>query len=144
INKDKLIDTVNKIERSQDEKFNVGTLNKILDSINQLSSPKPNIALPTSEGLEFILINEIIYAAADGNYTYVHLQNGKKILLSKLLKDIEELLQGHHFIRIHQSYLINVSHVKKYYKGKGGYVVMSNGDSLNVSRSLKSNFLSRI
>ncbi len=95
----------------------------------------PNIALPTPEGLEFVQVADILYAESESNYCHVHLADGGRIFLAKTLKYIEEVLSGHPFLRIHQSYLINLAHVRKYVKGRGGYVVMVNGDNLAVSRS---------
>ncbi|HEY1056403.1 MAG TPA: LytTR family DNA-binding domain-containing protein, partial [Emticicia sp.] len=76
-----------------------------------------------------------IYAEADGNYSRIMMGNKEKVLISRTLKDLETLLSNHPFVRIHQSYLVNLTHIKKYIKGEGGYVVMNNGTSLQVSRA---------
>jgi len=98
------------------------------------------ISIPTSEGFEFLETNDIIYCKSDSNYTEFILKDNK-LLVSRTLKDIETQLKTFHFIRIHHSYLINANHIKKYSRGTGGSVVMSNKDVLPVSRSRKNDLL---
>ena len=70
--------------------------------------------------------------------------NGTKILSSKTLKQYETLLEGTNFIRIHHAHLINTIHVKKYIKGEGGHVVMSDGTTVDVSKRKKTEFLNKV
>ncbi|MEN8816030.1 MAG: LytTR family DNA-binding domain-containing protein [Nonlabens sp.] len=81
------------------------------------------ITIPTQEGFEVLPIKDIIYCSADDNYTHIYLENGKK-LVSKTLKHFDDMLSEKGFARIHKSYLINVSHVTAYKKGKGGSVLL--------------------
>ncbi|MBL0136080.1 MAG: LytTR family transcriptional regulator [Chitinophagaceae bacterium] len=81
---------------------------------------------------------------AESNYSFITLQSGTKITVSKTLKDFEELLTPALFIRIHHSYIINKDHIKKYLKGDGGQVLMSNGKLLDVARRKKDDFLKAI
>jgi len=99
------------------------------------------IALPTAEGLAFASVNDIIYCMADGSYTRMALVDKYEILLSKTLGEVEELLNEYHFFRIHHSTLINLKQVKQYLRGEGGEVIMSNGQSLPVARTRKTDFL---
>jgi len=99
------------------------------------------IALPTSDGLTFASINDIVYCMADGSYTRMHMLDKSETLLSKTLGDVEELLGEYHFFRIHHSILINLKQVKKYIRGEGGEVIMSSGQSLQVARTRKADFL---
>jgi two-component system LytT family response regulator len=87
---------------------------------------------------------EIIRCVADESYTHVHLNGGKKIMVSKLLKEFEELLFPYNFFRIHNSCLVNLIHVNKYIKGDGGYVVMSDGEKCEVSRRRKNELLQKL
>ena len=144
VEKDKLIQAVDKVTRNKDKGMSEERLLAIIENIKGSCTPSPNIALPTMEGYEFVRIDKILYAQADSNYAHIHLVDGKKLILSKTLKDIERMLASHHFARIHQSYLVNLSHVVKYMKGSGGYVVLDNKESLNVSRSYKSNLINQI
>ncbi len=95
------------------------------------------ISLPTSDGLSMVRIRTILYFQAEGNYTFVHLDNGKKILVSKTLKEFEAKLNSATFCRIHRSTLVNLTKVSKYIKGRGGLVVLDNGTQLAVSTRKK-------
>lgn len=99
------------------------------------------IALPTTEGLTFTSINDILFCTADGSYTKMHLTDNSEMLLSKTLGDVDELLSEYNFFRIHNSILVNLKQVRKYIKGEGGEVIMSNGRSLQVARTRKNDFL---
>jgi len=99
------------------------------------------IALPTADGLTFAPVNDIVFCTADGSYTRVFMADNIEILLSKSMGDVDEILSGYSFFRIHHSTLINLKHVKKYLRGEGGEVVMSNGRSLPVARTRKNDFL---
>lgn len=99
------------------------------------------ITLPEQDGFKVLRVSEILYCQADDNYTRVYLQN-KKFLVSKTLRYLEDSLSGFPFARIHKSYLVNVNEVIRYKKGKGGTVVLSNGQELSVSASRKRELLS--
>ena len=83
----------------------------------------------------FVSTSDILYCAAESNYTAISLVGGKKVLVSKVLKDIDEALNGPDFYRIHNSYLVNINHIKKFVRGEGGYVIMDDGTSIGISRS---------
>lgn len=95
------------------------------------------VAIPTMEGFQFVLAESIIKCEAENNYTFLFLKNKTKLIASRNLKDIEEMLEDYSFIRVHNSYLVNINEVEKYVKGEGGYLVMSDGSTVNVSRSRK-------
>ncbi len=97
----------------------------------------PTLTIPTSEGILFIKINDIIYCRAIGNYTEFHFQNKPNILSSYNLGHYQELLEDHHFFRTHRSYIVSLSHVSMYKKGEGGSVVMIDGEEIEVSRNNK-------
>ncbi|HEX5026188.1 MAG TPA: LytTR family DNA-binding domain-containing protein [Agriterribacter sp.] len=99
------------------------------------------IALTTGDGLIFVPTVDIIYCKAESNYTNVILSGGKKIMVSRVLKEMDEALSGADFYRVHSSYLINLNHVKKFIRGEGGYIVMDNDDNVTLSRSRRSEFL---
>ena len=111
---------------------------------NIRSNTKPvvqRIALTTNDGMIFVSTQDILYCEAESNYTYVVLKGGKKVLVSKVLKDIDETLSGNDFCRIHNSYLININHIKKYVRGDGGYVIMENDVTISISRSRRHEFM---
>ena len=99
------------------------------------------LALPTAEGIHFIPLTDIIWLESMGAYTKFHVENQKPIVVSKVLKEYEELLQGYPFLRVHQSSLINLNHIKKYVRGDGGQVWMSDGNEIEVSRRKKDELL---
>lgn len=132
-----LIDAIQKVEERLSYRFAQQHLGRLLDNFSRKEMSLPNIGLPTMEGLEFVTIDNIIYCEADNNYTIFHLLNGDKTIISKTLKDIEAMLNHKHFQRVHQSFLVNLTHIKKYVKKNGGYLVMSTGDTITVSRSKK-------
>ncbi|GAA4451196.1 LytTR family DNA-binding domain-containing protein [Nibrella saemangeumensis] len=95
------------------------------------------IALPTLEGFELVPLDTIIRCESDGSYTYFFVKGGRKITVSRTLKEVEELLEGHSFLRVHHSHIINLNEVQRYVRGEGGYVILSDTSSVNVSRSRK-------
>lgn len=99
------------------------------------------ITLPQQDGFQVLDVSDIYFCKADDNYTEIYLEK-KRIVVSKTLKYFEEALQSYSFARIHKSYLVNVTEVVKYKKGKGGSVVLSNGKELSVSASKKADLLS--
>ena len=95
----------------------------------------------TADGLLFVTTADIIFCESDSNYTKVVLKEGKKILVSKTMKEIDETLSGPDFYRIHNSFLINLNHIKKYVRGDGGYVVMNDGSTVSSSRTTTNEFV---
>lgn len=102
------------------------------------------IALSSSDGLLFVKVKDILYCRGDGAYTYFYLKTSDRVTVSKNLKEFEDLLKDHGFFRVHKSYLINLNEMKKYVRGEGGYVVMTNGDSVDVSKRRKEAFLANL
>lgn len=100
------------------------------------------LAIPALDGILFLPINDIIFCQADGNYTHLMLQGGKRHLVCKKLKDFEGVLSHANFCRVHHSALINVQHIEKYVRGEGGYVIMKEGHHVDVSRRKKEALLS--
>ncbi|HKB42750.1 MAG TPA: LytTR family DNA-binding domain-containing protein [Chitinophagaceae bacterium] len=110
----------------------------LLSKIQNKESDFTKIAVPVSEGFELIPTDQIISCEADDNYTHLHLKNKKKITACRTLKEVEEQLESFSsFVRVHHSYIVNLNEVIKYIRGEGGYLVMSDGNTVNVSRSRK-------
>jgi two-component system, LytTR family, response regulator len=100
------------------------------------------IAVPTFEGFELIPADQVLYCEANDNYTHLFLKNKTKIIACRTLKEMEEQLQDFpFFVRVHHSYMVNLNEVTKYVRGEGGYLVMSDGSTVNVSRSRKDSLL---
>ena len=94
---------------------------------------KRRLVLKTQESVHVVDVESIIRCEADRNYTSFFLNGGKKILVSRTLKDYETLLNGHQFLRVQQSHLINLNYVDRYDKGNGGSVVMRDGSEVPLS-----------
>lgn len=116
----------------------------LLQKLHQPASSIQKIALPTMEGLQMISVDSIISCASDSNYTIFLLKNKQKITASRTLKDVEEMLEEHSFLRVHKSFLVNLNEVNKYIKGEGGYLIMSDGSAIDVSRTRKDILLKKL
>jgi len=110
----------------------------LIDQVHNKRNKITRVAVPTSEGFELIPAEEIIYCEADDNYTRLFLRTKRKIIACRTLKEVEEQLADFaSFIRVHHSYMVNLNEVNKYVRGEGGYLIMSDGTTVNVSRSRK-------
>lgn len=133
---------VSKAEANRSNRSSHLQLDLLLEQLHK-KYPK-RISIPTTEGLQFINLDDIIYLEASNNYTNIYLNTRQKFLVSRTLKDFEEILPPETFLRIHHSSIINKDHVEKYIRGDGGQVVMRNGNVLDVSKRKKSEFLQAI
>ena len=106
-----------------------------------IENPEGKITIPQQDGFQVLEVADIYFCKADDNYTEIYLAE-KRIVVSKTLKYFEEMLKEFSFARIHKSFLVNVNEIKKYKKGKGGSVVLTNGKELSVSASRKTELLS--
>jgi len=140
-------DLIQAVKRVEEKRLNKKTL---VDKYQVLlSNVKPEtklkkVAIPDGDGLVFISLTDIIRCDSDGNYTYFILNNGKKIMSSRTLGEYEEMFEGENFFRVHRSHLVNLDHVKKYIKGEGGYVVLSDNSQVEGSRRKKIEFLEKL
>ena len=121
-------------KRQHDLEGQLGFLRSML--VREQQVPQ-KIALPTTQGVEYVEIAEIIRCESDSNYTRIYQGGANPTLICRTLKEVEELLDGANFARIHHSHLINLDHLRKYLRSDGGYVVMSDGSEITVSRSRK-------
>lgn len=119
-------------------------LNILRQSIKDNQSQENKIAVPLSDGLEFIVIKNIIRIESSSSYSRIFLLNGESILVTKLLKEFEDLLIPYRFFRVHNSHLINLNYIKKYLRADGGQVLLDNGDLIDVARRKKEEFISLI
>jgi len=139
---DELIHAVNKVKGRMDNKSTPFQYQSVLNNIQLNHGRIERLAVPSLEGIDFYNTDEIIYCQADGSYTNIILKNGLQVLVTKNLKDFESMLSESGFCRVHHSYLINLRHVKKYIKGDGGYVILSENHHVDISRRKKEEFLS--
>lgn len=102
------------------------------------------ITLPTLDGFVVEELDHILAVEAEGNYSWIRLVSGRSILVSRTIQEYEEILTSGAFFRIHRSHIINLMHVKKYIKGRGGNVVLSDSKMLPVAARKKEAFISRL
>jgi len=133
-----LVDAVRKV-RSRTHTPTTEQFHLLFDRIQSKEQVFSKIAVPTSDGFELVPTDLIISCKADDNYTHFNIKDRKSILACRSLKDVEEQLTRPFapFVRVHHSYLVNLNEVSKYVRGEGGYLVMSDGSNVNVSRSRK-------
>jgi len=99
------------------------------------------IALASKESIEFVDASEIIYCEANSNYTNVYMSEGRKRVISKTLKEFEDMLSPHRFFRPHNSYLVNLNQVREFIRGDGGFLVMENKMKIPVSKNRREELL---
>jgi len=126
----------------------IRTNNEIQDRVevlNQaLNQNYSRISLPSSEGHIIIDIDQINYLEASSNYSIFYLINGESYVVSKTMNYFEDILSGLNFVRVHNTHMVNLGYVKKYNRGRGGMITMSDGTKLTVSASRKNEFLEKM
>jgi len=139
IDVDELISAVQKISKKR--KNSTIKYQSLLNNVKIDEKKLSRLAIPSDNEIIMQPIEDIIYCEADSSYTTLHLINDKRITVAKTLKEFENMLSETDFCRIHHSTLVNITHVIKYIKGEGGYIIVSNNKHLNVSRRKKEYFL---
>ena len=104
----------------------------------------PRIALPMSGSIEFVPVSNILRCVGESSYTTFHMKGGSKMVVSKTLKEYEDLLEEHNFLRVHKSHLVNLNHVKSFVKTADAHVVMDDGSTVTVSNLKKQEVLKRM
>jgi len=138
-----LVKAVDKVRQRNQSGTATQQIGAFVENISNLNKQLSNIVLPTLDGFIVVKVSDIIRCEAEKNYTNFIFSNHEKILVSKTLKEFEELLHDMDFIRVHQSHLINAAHVQRYIKGSGGYVKMSDDSIIEVSRRKKELLIER-
>lgn len=133
-----LVEAVRRAIRRIGEKNKEGNLETLVYNLKSLEGgQKLKMCIPSLKGFQVIKLSDIIYCEASGNYTNFHFAGQPLICASKPIHEYETLLEDCGFVRTHKTYLINMEHVKEYQRGEGGYVIMSNGAQVEVSRRKK-------
>lgn len=141
ININEFIESVDRVIKKRAEKSTQGNENLKILMENLRSSQPSRLAIPTADGMEYLNPKDIIRIEADRSYSWFFINGNRKILVSKHLKEFQELLSDRYFFRPHNSYLINLKYVKKYIRKEGGYIEMTDGSVIPVSRNRKDIFL---
>ncbi len=141
VDTDDLLKSISKVKNNKNKNVLGKELYKIIENI---ASPQPTfnkITLSLSGKTLFVEPNEILYCKSDGNYTEIYFDTNKKEVLSKKLKDVELMINNTSFYRVHNSYLVNINHIKEFIKNDGQYLVLDNGVTIPVSRSKRNDLL---
>jgi len=137
VDPEELQKVVEKIKNVLKQNDGYAHIDLLLENIRKKVDNFKRIALSTSDGIHLFEISDIIRCESEDNYTKFYIKNNKPIMISKTLKEYEEMLTEHGFERIHQSHLINLSYLKSYIKKDGGYVVMADNSNLPISQRKK-------
>jgi two-component system LytT family response regulator len=137
INTQELIDAIEKVSDPVNEKTALLKLDSYLRNSQSIPSER-RIVFNTADAVHAIRINDIIRCESDKNYSTIYLNNGRKLIVSKTLKEVDEMLSEYGFFRVHQSHLVNLHYFDRYDKqGLSGNVVLSTGDKVPVSSRRK-------
>ena len=137
VDPDDLVTAVKKVQRQQKQPV-AEQFQMLMKQLQGKGFQFHKFAMPTIEGYELIPADQVIWIEANDNYTNIYLKNKSRIIACRILKDVEEQLHDFSFfIRVHHSYMVNLNEVTKYIRGEGGYLIMSDGSTVNVSRSRK-------
>jgi two-component system LytT family response regulator len=144
ININEFIEAVNRVshKRTTNTFANNENIEALLENIR--TSHPTRLVIPTSDGREYLNPNDIIRIEADRSYSWFFINPKRKILVSKHLKEFQDLLNDRNFFRPHNSHLINLDYVKKYVRHDGGYIEMQDGSQVPVSRNRKDLFLAHM
>jgi two-component system LytT family response regulator len=137
VDPDELQMVIGKLKGVIEKSDNYAHIDLLLENIRKKVDNFKRIALSNSDGMHLFEISDIIRCESEDNYTKFYIKNSKPVLISKTLKEYEELLTEHGFVRIHQSHLINLSYLKSYIKKEGGYVIMADNSNLPISQRKK-------
>lgn len=137
------------LDKCREKKMNrlkdpgVSPMEVFLQNMKTLQQAHKKIALPTINGLVFMPVQNIVRCESTGNYTRIFFTDKKNLMVSRPLKEFEELLSDVDFFRVHNSHLINMQQMQSYIQGEGGFALMSDGTQVEVSRRRKADFLKK-
>ena len=131
------------LQRVQGKTF-VDQMETLLYNVETFQLTQQKMAVPTLTGLVFIPIKDIMRFEAKGSYTTIFLTNTEQIIATRNIKEYEDLLPSAIFCRVHNSHIINLHKIQKYHKGRGGYVVMEDGNTIEVASRRREEFLRRL
>jgi two-component system LytT family response regulator len=127
------------------QKIPTGQIEVLLENVHAERKGKSGkIALASKESIEFVDPYDIIVCEASSNYTTVHLADGRKRVISKTLKEFEDMLTPFNFFRPHNSHLVNLGRVREFIRGDGGYLIMENKMKIPVSKTKREELLNRL
>jgi two-component system, LytTR family, response regulator len=137
-------EAIARVKKRLEEKTKQQNVDALLYNLAQQNNADKKISIPTATGYEFINMKDVIWCGSDGPYTAFYLITKQKIISSRHLGFYEELLADKNFCRINHSIIINMLHIKRYIKGKGGQVIMNDDTELEISQRRKTDFLDKL
>jgi two-component system LytT family response regulator len=137
VDEDDLKETIKRWQQKKTKILAQNQLGLMREMLTSISKPKTKVALPTSDGLEFIEIQNIIRCESESNYTRLFCNDKSKHLICRTLKEVEKVLHENGFIRVHNSHLVNPQFIRKFVRHDGGFIVMEDGIQISVSRTKK-------
>jgi two-component system, LytTR family, response regulator len=140
VNPEELTEAVKHAETLIQEHFNT-QLQALEENLRTDIRQKKKIVLKTLENIHLVEIQQIIFCESDGCYTIVHTIAGEKIMISKTLREFDDMLSESGFYRVHKSYLINLTHIIRFEKQEGGYIILTGGEKVPVSSRKKEELL---
>lgn len=133
VNKKELAEALEKVRKKmRPAPSDLSELHHIITGMASGKKPK-KLAVSTLESTQFIELDKIIWLEADSNYTHISISGGQKLTASRTLKEYEDILSEYGFFRVNKAYIINISFIEKLLKGDGGYVLMSDGKTIEIS-----------
>lgn len=141
---DDLCNAVDKVASRFRGKLDMRQIKTLLENVGTLHVGQQKLAVPTLSGLDFIAISEITRFEARGSYTGIHLSNGECVLATKNILEYDNILPESIFCRVHNSHIVNLTKIHKYQKGRGGYIIMEDGSSVEVASRRREEFLRRL
>lgn len=132
INPEHLAEAVNRAGNMIQEHFNL-QMQALEENLKSVNKQQKKVIIKTTENIHLLDVKNIISCESDSSYTTVHTSDGEKILVSRTLKDYEDMFADFGFYRVHKSYLINLLQIKRFERQDGGYVVMSNDLKIPVA-----------
>ncbi len=144
IEPDELIAALDKVKKAIQNKSILAQLDIFKNYLNPSINQENKIVLKDSKSIYFVKIKDIVYCEAETSYTIFYLTTGEEIVISKKIKEFDELLEPHGFIRVHQSFLVNKLKIKRFDKSEGGAVILDNNKSVPVSQRKKDYVLSAL
>jgi two-component system LytT family response regulator len=137
IDADDLVAAVNRFEKKVLSNNFKQQLEILVQQFKQPGALPDKVSFSTQQAIHFVKPETILYCESDSNYTSLHFVDKTKMVISKTLKEVEEMLLHYHFLRVHNSFIINTREVSRYIKADGGAIEMSNGAQIPISRQKK-------
>ncbi|HVS98678.1 MAG TPA: LytTR family DNA-binding domain-containing protein [Puia sp.] len=135
---------VQKVTENSRGRQMVDQLKVLLGNMGALQMSQQKMAIPTLGGMTFVPLQEIMRFEADGSYTRIHLQGGRHVVSTRSFREYELILPESIFFRVHHSHIVHLNKVREYQKGRGGFVIMEDGTSIEVAIRRREEFLKKL